>query len=68
MLKHSGVKWEEGMNRGGFSCWRFFLLRSCGFGAGFALTLNGLIGVWVWAGSRPKPEKPWDNAAAIKAA
>jgi hypothetical protein len=24
VLKHSGAKWEDGMNRGGFSWWRLF--------------------------------------------
>jgi len=40
-------------------------LRSIGFGAGFALILCAVVGVFLYYGSRPKPPKPW-NQDAIK--
>ena len=49
------------------SVWKKILLRSVGFGAGFALTLSAIAGGWAWYSNRPKPEMPWNNAA-IKAA
>lgn len=42
------------------------LLKSIGLGAGFALALCAVIGIWVWSVHQPKPEKPW-NPNAIKA-
>jgi hypothetical protein len=41
-------------------------LRSAGWGAGFALTLSVVVGIFVWYSGRPKTEKPW-NSDAIKA-
>jgi len=46
--------------------WKKVLLRTVGLGAGFALTLSAVIGLWLWWGTRPKPEPPW-NTNAIKA-
>src|SRR5438552_15760506 len=43
--------------------WKKILLRSAGFGAGFALMLSVIAGVWVWYSDRPKPPKPWDSRA-----
>jgi hypothetical protein len=48
------------------SGWRTVLLKSIGFGAGFALVLSMIVGAWVWRSNRPKPQKPWD-AASIRA-
>lgn len=38
-------------------------MRSAGLGAGFALTLLGLVSLWGWYANRPKPPKPWDKHA-----
>jgi hypothetical protein len=46
--------------------WKKILLRSAGFGAGFALTLCIVVGVWAWYNARPKPPKPW-NTKTIQA-
>ncbi len=46
------------------STWKNILLKAAGFGAGFALALCLLVGVWNWYSSRPKPPKPW-NAARL---
>lgn len=43
--------------------WKKILLRSAGFGAGFAITLCVVVGVWIWYIERPKPPKPWDKQA-----
>jgi hypothetical protein len=43
--------------------WKKILLRSVGFGAGFALMLCAVVGVWVWYTERPKPPKPWNKQA-----
>ncbi len=43
--------------------WKKILLRSLGFGAGFALTLCVIVGVWVWHRDRPKPPTPWNKQA-----
>jgi hypothetical protein len=43
--------------------WKRILLRSAGFGAGFALTLCIVVGVWVWYSGKPEPPKPWDRKA-----
>jgi hypothetical protein len=43
--------------------WKKILLRSLGFGAGFALTLCVIVGVWVWHRDRPKPPIPWNKQA-----
>lgn len=45
------------------SDWKKLLLRAAGFGAGFAVALVAVLGVWLWLSSRPKP---W-NKNAIKA-
>jgi hypothetical protein len=44
--------------------WKRILLRSAGFGAGFALTLCIVVGVLIWYIDRPRPpepSKPWDT-------
>ena len=41
-------------------------LRSFLFGAGFAMILAAIAGIFWWYSSRPKPPKPWD-IGAIKA-
>lgn len=46
--------------------WKKVFLRSAGFGAGFAVALAVMIGIFAWNESRPKPPRPWD-ASAIKA-
>ena len=43
--------------------WKAALLRSAGFGAGFAIVLCTVAGSWYWYMSRPKPPKPWNKAA-----
>jgi len=43
-----------------------WLIKSVGFGSGFALMLAILAGLCFWYISRPKPPKPW-NRSAIKA-
>jgi hypothetical protein len=43
--------------------WKRILLKSIGFGAGFALTLCILFGVWLWYRERPRPPKPWNKQA-----
>ena len=53
------------MNEG----WKKWLIKSAGFGAGFALTLGAVAGVAAWYVFRPKPPKPpspW-NRTAIRA-
>jgi hypothetical protein len=45
--------------------WKKILLRSAGFGAGFALTLCLIVGVWVWYQGRPQPPVPWNKQAVI---
>jgi hypothetical protein len=41
--------------------WKRIVLRSAGFGAGFALCLAFILGVTLWHQSRPKPPKAWDT-------
>jgi len=48
------------------STWKRLLLRGIGAGAGFAITLSAIVGIWLWYSNRPKPEMPW-NTSAIKA-
>ncbi|MGH9428486.1 MAG: hypothetical protein ACRD2L_19540, partial [Terriglobia bacterium] len=48
------------------STWKTIVLKFVAFGAGAAVTLSAMAGVFVWYSSRPKPEKPW-NQSAIKA-
>lgn len=43
--------------------WKRILLRSVGFGAGFAVVLSIAVGVWTWYRGRPKPPKPWNEHA-----
>lgn len=43
--------------------WKRILLRSVGFGAGFAVVLVIVVGVWTWYRERPKPPKPWNEHA-----
>jgi hypothetical protein len=43
--------------------WKKILLRSLGFGAGFALLLCAVVGTWVWYRNRPEPPKPWNKQA-----
>jgi hypothetical protein len=43
--------------------WKKILLRSLGFGAGFALMLCAVVGTWVWYQQRPKPPTPWNKQA-----
>jgi hypothetical protein len=43
--------------------WKKILLRSAGFGAGFAVALCGVVGFWIWYGDRPKPPKAWNKEA-----
>jgi hypothetical protein len=43
--------------------WKTILLRSAGFGAGFALMLSAIVGGWASYSNRPKPPKPWDSRA-----
>ena len=47
--------------------WKRFLLRSAGFGAGFALALCIIVGGFAWYNERPKLPKAW-NRNAITAA
>jgi len=43
--------------------WKTIVLRSFGFGAGFALALCAVAGFWLWYSGRPKPQKPWNKQA-----
>jgi hypothetical protein len=43
--------------------WKTILLRSAGFGVGFALAVCAVVGTWAWHSNRPKPIKPWDKGA-----
>jgi hypothetical protein len=43
--------------------WKLVLLRTAGFGGGFALVLSAVIGGWVWYSGRPKAPKPWNKQA-----
>jgi len=43
--------------------WKQILLRSVGFGAGFAIMLCIIVGLFVWYRERPKPPKPWSKQA-----
>jgi hypothetical protein len=43
--------------------WKILLLRSAGFGAGFAIVLCAVAGTWFRYTSRPKPPKPWNKTA-----
>jgi hypothetical protein len=45
------------------STWKSILLKAFGFGAGFALTLSLIGGLWAWRDSWPKPPKPWNKQA-----
>jgi hypothetical protein len=45
--------------------WKMVLLRSAGFGAGFAIALCVIGGSWFWYEDRPKPPKPWNKQAII---
>ena len=45
--------------------WKLVVLRSIGFGAGFALVLCIAVGVWVWHSSRPVPPAPWNDHAIV---
>lgn len=44
-----------------------WFFRAAGFGAGFAVAIAVIVGIFAWYSSRPKPEKPW-NTKAITAA
>jgi hypothetical protein len=43
--------------------WNKILIRSAGFGAGFAVAVCAIVGMWAWYSNRPKPIKPWDKGA-----
>ena len=43
--------------------WKNGLIKSAGFGAGFALTLAAIVALGFWYVSRPKPLKPWNKTA-----
>jgi hypothetical protein len=43
--------------------WKKLLLRSAGFGAGFAVVVCAVIGVAVWYSERPKRPEPWNKQA-----
>jgi hypothetical protein len=43
--------------------WKLTLLRSLGFGAGFAVAFCAVAGSWIWYSQRPKPPKPWNKQA-----
>jgi hypothetical protein len=43
--------------------WKKILLRSAGFGAGFAIATALVIGGWHWYRARPKPPRPWNKQA-----
>jgi hypothetical protein len=43
--------------------WKKILLRSLGFGAGFAVVLCVAAGIFLWNQGRPKPPKPWSRQA-----
>ena len=45
------------------SAWKLVLLRTFGFGAGFAILLSAVGGALVWYKGRPKPPKPWNKQA-----
>jgi hypothetical protein len=49
------------------SIWKRLVLKSAAFGAGFALMLCVIVGLWLWQLNRRKPQQPWNNIA-IKAA
>lgn len=43
--------------------WKKILLRSAGFGAGFAVVVCAVIGGFIWYSNRPKQPKPWNKQA-----
>src|SRR5579859_3795853 len=43
--------------------WKRILLRSAGFGAGFALIAAVVVGGVVWWQSRPPKQTPWSDSA-----
>jgi hypothetical protein len=43
--------------------WKNILIRSAGFGGGFALVFGAIIGLVMWHTNRPKAPKPWDKHA-----
>lgn len=45
------------------SLWQKILLRSIGFGAGFAVIIGLIAVVLVWHTSRPRPAGPWNQQA-----
>jgi hypothetical protein len=45
------------------STWKLVLLRSAGFGGGFALVFCILTGSWLWYKTRPQPPRSWDKRA-----
>src|SRR5579885_1176574 len=45
--------------------WQNILLKSAGFGGGFALIVISAIGVWSWYKNRPPKQKPWDAKAIV---
>ena len=47
--------------------WKRILLRSAGFGAGFAAVAAAIIGVAVWWTERPVKPKPWNTQAITPA-
>lgn len=43
--------------------WKTIVLKSFGFGAGFAIGFCAIAGFWLWYSERPKPSKPWNKQA-----
>jgi len=54
---------KPGSQENKMQTWKIVLLRSVGFGAGFAVALCAIAGTWFWYEARPKPPKPWNKAA-----
>ena len=45
--------------------WKKILLRSAGFGAGFAIIASVVLGTMLWWSSRPPKQKPWNDKAIV---
>ena len=43
--------------------WKKILLRTAGFGIGFAVTAAIILGTFIWWESRPPKPKPWDQSS-----
>jgi hypothetical protein len=45
--------------------WKKLVLTAGGFGAGFAVVMASIVGVWVWYQGRSAKPKPWDAKAIV---